>query len=273
MKRLNRKSFLSYQWHFRRIDGWIHPFTAWFMFEISHAQSALGIVGSVAEIGVHHGKSFIPMYLGIEDDESAVAIDVFEMQEFNRDGSGKGDRLKFLSNLKRVAGTEDGLRIIARPSESVTQAEIMEESGRIRLFSIDGSHTDEATYADLNLAAGVLSNKGAIVLDDLFNELYPEVVGGTYRFLRGNTNIVPIIIIPGKIILCERQSAQFYKDWCIKQFAGWVDFKKSLFSHEVLGVGLNGNFIRRRFRNTTIGGRISLLKRKLASSGFKGSNG
>jgi hypothetical protein len=262
MKRFNREAFRKYRRNYGRIDGWIHPFTAWFMFELSHGQSSIGVSGSIAEIGVHHGKSFLPMYLGTEQDEFAIAIDLFEQQSYNKDGSGKGDRDKFLGNLKAVAGNEQGLRIIARRSESVEPEEIL-QSSLVRLFSIDGSHSEEATYSDLSLAASVLSAGGAILLDDLFNHAWPEVLGGTARFLTQAPQIIPAFVLPGKIMLCRVSSVDLYHGWCWSKFRGWVDFEKRLFGHKVLGVGLNGSFARRRIRNTPFGNRIAALKKRI----------
>ena len=58
---------------------------------LSH-QNRTGIDGSLAEIGLHHGKSFIALCLGLVGDQKAYGIDVFENQSLNLDHSGKGVR-------------------------------------------------------------------------------------------------------------------------------------------------------------------------------------
>jgi peptide chain release factor 2 len=55
-----------------------------------------------AEIGVHHGRLFIPMALARRPGERALAIDVFEDQHLNVDHSGKGDRARFEENVART---------------------------------------------------------------------------------------------------------------------------------------------------------------------------
>jgi hypothetical protein len=48
----------------------------------------LSVFGAVGEIGVHHGKFFMPIAGYALQEESAVALDLFEDQSQNFDGSG-----------------------------------------------------------------------------------------------------------------------------------------------------------------------------------------
>merc|ERR1712216_382236 len=48
--------------------------------------------------------------------------------------------------------------------------------------SVDGSHTEAATLADLKTASGALVHGGIVVLDDYFAETFPGVADGTHRF-------------------------------------------------------------------------------------------
>jgi hypothetical protein len=50
----------------------------------------MGITGNVAEIGVHHGRLFILLYLLTSPDERALAVDLFSGQERNIGSSGHG---------------------------------------------------------------------------------------------------------------------------------------------------------------------------------------
>ena len=43
--------------------------------EIYKIQQKLNVKGDVGEIGVHHGKSFIPLLYLLNDDEKGLAID------------------------------------------------------------------------------------------------------------------------------------------------------------------------------------------------------
>ena len=70
---------------------------------LGKAQLEMGIAGHVAEIGVHHGRSFILLALLARAGEKAVAIDVFEQQELNVDRSGRGDLAQLRENVARFA--------------------------------------------------------------------------------------------------------------------------------------------------------------------------
>jgi hypothetical protein len=78
---------------------------------LNERQRALDAKGGIAEIGVHHGKLFILLYLLGRPPEKAVAIDLFEDQHFNIDLSGSGDLAKFRRNLARHS---DGARLVRR---------------------------------------------------------------------------------------------------------------------------------------------------------------
>ena len=51
---------------------------------LGEAQREMGLAGHIAEIGVHHGRSFILLALLARASEKAVAIDVFEQQKSER---------------------------------------------------------------------------------------------------------------------------------------------------------------------------------------------
>ena len=55
---------------------------------VQRFQQESGITGDILEIGVRDGKFFIGLSFFLGEDERALAIDLFEAQEFNIDGSG-----------------------------------------------------------------------------------------------------------------------------------------------------------------------------------------
>ena len=85
------------------VDGWLRTEAAQIVVALTERQRSLGVAGGIAEIGVHHGKLFILLYLLGQASEKAVAIDLFEDQHLNVDQSGSGDLAKFRSNLERHA--------------------------------------------------------------------------------------------------------------------------------------------------------------------------
>lgn len=88
---------------YSKVEGWLVPTTAHIMALLAEEQTKLGIRGDLAEIGVHHGKSFLVLANSIASGEKIFAIDVFEDQHKNIDQSGHGDRETFMENVNAHA--------------------------------------------------------------------------------------------------------------------------------------------------------------------------
>jgi len=184
----------------RHVSGWLAPFSARFIAALARAQTRNGINGAVAEIGIHHGRLFILMHLTSPAGQKDIAIDIFENQQLNRDRSGRGDLVRFVNNLRRWGGRPHDVVIVQRSSLDLTPTDILRAVGHVRLFSVDGGHTQECVTNDLNLAQSVLCKGGILVLDDFFNEYWPEVAIGTIKFLTSSASrLQPFAITPGKI--------------------------------------------------------------------------
>jgi hypothetical protein len=194
------------------VEGWLHSEAAWTVAALSERQRALGIEGGVAEIGVHHGKLFILLYLLGRASEKAVAIDLFEDQHLNIDLSGGGDLAKFRRNLERHA---DATRLVLHQGNSMdlTAAELVRlAEGPLRLLSVDGGHTAEITAHDLAVAEGALAEGGVIVLDDVFNERWPGVADGMHRYFVRPRNLVPFAIGANKTYFCRPSHCDAYRE-------------------------------------------------------------
>eukprot|EP00958_Prasinococcus_capsulatus_P013486 scaffold1390_cov234-Prasinococcus_capsulatus_cf.AAC.1 len=64
---------------------------------------------AVGEIGVFHGRSFLPLWALREAHEPAVAVDLFEAQQAsNQDASGAGSRRAFERALRAFGTFADG---------------------------------------------------------------------------------------------------------------------------------------------------------------------
>jgi hypothetical protein len=192
------------------VKGWLFPGAPQAIVLLSDEQRSSRLSGGVAEIGVHHGKLFILLYLLSSQDERAVAIDLFSHQNLNVDHSGAGDLKQFKRNLHRHADTS---RLVIHEGDSTQlTAERMLELGRgpFRLISIDGGHTAEITAHDLATAEGALAEGGIIILDDCFNEEWPGVSDGVHRYFSEPRTIVPIGIGANKTFFCQRAFAERY---------------------------------------------------------------
>lgn len=194
----------------QQIPGWLSRVDAEILRALLTYQSASGLDGAVAEIGVHHGRSFLALALGRRAGERGYCIDIFEDQHLNVDGSGSGDRAAFEANLRRF-GIEN---VVVRQASSldVRSEEILSAVGPVRFFSIDGGHWLDIVRNDLALAAGSLADHGVIALDDFHRPEWPEVSAGffAWRECEGR-DYAPIAIGFNKLYLCRRPHAEAYR--------------------------------------------------------------
>ncbi len=194
------------------VDGWLRNEAARTVVALIDRQHAIDVRGGVAEIGVHHGKLFILLYLLGRDSEKAVAIDLFEDQHLNVDNSGNGDLAKFRRNLERHA---DSQRLVLHKGNSMdlAGADLTRlAEGPLSFVSIDGGHTSEITVHDLATAEAAITEGGIIAVDDVFNEHWPGVVDGVHRYFERGPNLVPFAIGANKTYFCRPSHRGIYHD-------------------------------------------------------------
>jgi hypothetical protein len=204
------------------VDGWLRTEAALTIANLADEQRRLGVAGGTAEIGVHHGKLFILLYLLSRPPEKAVAIDLFENQHLNVDSSGKGDLAAFRANLERHA---DSQRLVLHQGDSTRLAafDLMRlADGPMRLISIDGGHTEEITASDLAVADASLAEGGIAIVDDVFNEMWPGVADGVHRYSRDRPKLVPFAICANKTFFCRSSDAAVYRTAAIAGAIGHV---------------------------------------------------
>lgn len=195
-----------------RVEGWLFDADAQLIEAICAIQSVNGFSGGVGEIGVHHGRLFILLYLMLHEGEMAFCVDIFENQRLNVDFSGAGNRDIFISNIKSLVGHTEHISIIENDSALVTPTDIKDLTGPVRLFSIDGAHTMQATYSDLCLAVDSLADSGVIIVDDCFNADWPGVSDGLHMFFAQRPRELAVFAIGyNKVFLCRHAMASLYK--------------------------------------------------------------
>ncbi|MGE2724330.1 class I SAM-dependent methyltransferase [Mycolicibacterium pulveris] len=194
--------------HAPDIPGWLANESAQVISHLAMTQIQGGITGGVGEIGIHHGKLFLLLYLSLQEGERAFALDVFEEQQLNVDGSGRGDRSAFLRNFVRIGGDRERLTVFAMDSCSVSADDLRTKTGPLRLMSIDGGHTEDITHNDMGLAEDLLLDEGILVLDDVYSERWPAVAAGAFRFvLEPGRRLRPFAISPNKTYFCKSPDA------------------------------------------------------------------
>jgi len=200
------------RWQHRTVQGWLSRGACDMIVRIADTQQANGVRGNMAEIGVHHGRLFILLDLLARNDEKALAIDLFENQSNNIDRSGEGDYNKFVANIRRHVGDVSRVVIYRGNSTELTGAAVRQlAGGPIRLFSIDGGHSEEITKHDLETAEQAISPGGVVILDDCFNAGWPGVVTGVARFLATGRTIQPFAIGGNKTLFAAPDYCDAYR--------------------------------------------------------------
>lgn len=190
---------------FRSIEGWFSFDAALMFMAYNQLIAEQGIAGHTLEIGVHHGLSAIGMAALRAPHAHFVAIDLFEeLQSQNVSASGSGNRAIFLQNMKSFYPDTAFLKLIARASNEL----MPEDVGQGFSFcNIDGGHSMDETYHDLDLCRQVLLDGGLAALDDYFNPMFPGVCEGAVKFmLRDPKTFRPVAVGFNKVLL-QKQPA------------------------------------------------------------------
>lgn len=189
-----------------QIVGWVDSKLLEYLVLIGQTQKHLAVTGNIVEIGVFNGRFLLAMAHLAAPHEKCVAIDVFEEQKFNIDGSSPGAPKDFDANWERFAPPDVSLVKIRADSLALTLTEridIGRQHGPFRLFSVDGGHTVDHVINDLAFAQDTLSPGGVIMADDYFHSLWPGVTEGVQRFITlGTSKMKPFLHVGNKLFLC-----------------------------------------------------------------------
>lgn len=199
----------------RKVRGFVTEGAMQLLLAVDVEQRGLNVRGHVAEIGVHQGSSFILLALLRRPGEQALAVDLFDLQEFNVDESGRGHRALFLANVARHAGSTEGIHLIEADSTRLASSDLMEPAGgQFRLFHVDGGHTQQIARHDVETAVGALAEGGVVVVDDYFHELWPGVSDGVRAFLAAHpeAELAPFAIGGGKVFFARRKWSARYRE-------------------------------------------------------------
>jgi Methyltransferase domain len=197
----------------RQVEGWFGRVDAEIYRSVITAQNEANLPGAMAEIGVHHGKSFIAMCLGLKDQERGYCVDIFEDQHLNKDLSGRGNRAKLEENLQRFGIALKDIVITKSSSLDIAAADILAEVGEVRFFSVDGGHWLEIVLNDLTIAEGCLAEHGVIAIDDFHRPEWPDVSAGYFAWCNVRAKpLLPFAIGSNKLYVCHRKWFDFYRD-------------------------------------------------------------
>lgn len=209
---------------YRNIDGWFDKRLIIILAIIDNFQQQQQINGNLGEIGVWQGRSFIPLLKLAKINEYALAIDCFELYQFNRDDSGGDVNVLFklfMNNVKKYSFNHKKLRVIKGDSYKLLPQDLLDAThnkGGFRIFSIDGCHEAATTDRDMQNAFDCLVDGGVIIMDDYFSPNWPGVSEGVNSFMQKNDGKVkPFFIAWNKIFFTQPEHAPKYLE-LIKKF-------------------------------------------------------
>lgn len=195
------------------VVGMSSRFAAAMVGQMMRLQTEFGVRGNVAEIGAFEGRFLIALAHALATDERALAMDVFTWPN-------EGVKDRFEVNCRRHGIGADRAITWKVDSGKTTPAELMSKAGgRIRLFHIDGEHSQKALGADLALATATMADGGLIVLDDMLHPGYPTLYLAVDRWLTANPDWTVLAIIDRetivaatKFVLCQKSWFKRYED-------------------------------------------------------------
>lgn len=207
---------------FHKVEGWLAAELLDHLKCIARAQEDARLGGNIAEIGVFRGKLLIALAHLARDGERCVAIDIFDDQAKNIDGSGAGSLGLLRENFK--AHAPDGCELVTIQTDTLAmtidqRVAISLNHGPFRLFSVDGGHTVQHALNDLLTAQDMLADGGVVLLDDVFHRHWPGVTEALGLFYsRYVPRIAPFLHAHNKLFLTSytthghflRHATQFF---------------------------------------------------------------
>jgi hypothetical protein len=194
------------RWQMHCIPGWFAPPDTKLWQHLLDEQSKC-IKGSLAEIGIHHGRSFMPLAMARKEGEKALAVDFF----MDTPGYWPHRERNFHRHLARHQLRLCEEEIFKGNSKELSAEDIRKRVGELRFFHIDGGHGYKDVRSDLQLASKVLSPQGIIVLDDFMNPSHPEVGFSAYDWLKENTDFAPFAVTPSKLYITRAENVELYQ--------------------------------------------------------------
>jgi len=204
---------------YNKVEGWNERIIIDLIKSVTQIQHSLGLFGSVLEIGVHNGQLLAAIAGQALDNETVVALDLFDSQNENYDRSGGLSKQKFVEFLESVRIPQASMVLIASNSLDITARNFTQLAiPRFRMISVDGGHSFETTVHDLNLASCIIMDGGVIVVDDYLNAEWEGVTEAVIHVASTLKNLVPFLYGHNKIWFTTPSHSNTYYRLATKQF-------------------------------------------------------
>lgn len=181
------------------VDGRLYPSLVW----LHEIQTELGVTGGALEIGVHHGRFFLPLNAMVAEGEGpSFALDLFGDQALNIDHSGRGNLDIFRENLaKHDRHGGANVECVAGDSTRLRHRDLARFTAvRPKVISVDGGHTVEHTISDMEFAETIVHDSGAVFLDDILNPHWVGVFEGAVTYMQRRPTLWPLLIGYNKLL-------------------------------------------------------------------------
>lgn len=192
------------------VPGWFDTSLLPVYSRLNDLQQRLSLSGNICEIGVHHGKSFLPLCQIAGPKETVLAIDPFDECRSHIDW--QNSKNSFMHFIDSFLVNRSNVELIQKRSDSLSLHELADHAP-FRIFSIDGEHTAESTCHDLELAYATLAPGGVIILDDVLRKKWRTVTEGLQNFFeKRRPNLLPFFAGYNKVFYAPREFAGIYRD-------------------------------------------------------------
>lgn len=186
-----------------RIGGWINLTNIKLFWRIS---KSFNKKIKIFEIGSHYGRSFIPLAINNFIFSKAVVVDIFDKQHLNKSKSGFGSKIEFLKNIKKFNIDSKKITIINDTSLNLLSNKYKKKLKKFNKFDVlhvDGGHNFKEVINDLKLTIKYSNKNSIIIIDDIMNPSFPEVLKA---YLKVKSYFYPIFLSDQKIFLARNKT-------------------------------------------------------------------
>jgi hypothetical protein len=197
----------------------LHPtLEGWFLWEAAELLNFLNDIqlkehttGDIFEISAYKGKLTLLLATFLRKENELLFVnDIFDNQHLNISRSGIDANLNdFMNNMKLLFDNPHFLRLLIKSSSELT---IEDTTNNIRMFSVDGGHSEKETYDDMLVAAKAINDKGMIIVDDFYNGNWPDVQKGVAKYFEEYNDLAPLVYFYNKFIFIKKSALEYYRE-------------------------------------------------------------
>jgi hypothetical protein len=176
--------------------------------QICEHQKHLGIRGDMLEIGVFRAGTASLLAACLRPEERIFLIDPYQNEAANR------------QTIEQFAGVKPAqLSFHVLDSIAVNkwrERVLSPHTPIVRFAHIDGEHSYDGVYSDLDLARRYLAGGGLIVLDDIFNMNSACCTHAMFDYLRDQPLVHCVAMGFRKAYLCESRHLAMYRKFFLR---------------------------------------------------------